>query len=60
MDFVAFHRLHELLKHGISEYIQNDQPTRAMEGTVFIITMVKLQQRFVWHVHYNFLLVGLI
>ena len=32
--------------------------TRATERNVFIITMVKLQQRFIWHVHYDFLAGG--
>ena len=33
---------------------------RATYGNVFIIAMVKLQQRFIWHVHYDFLQVDLI
>ena len=35
MDFVAFHQLHELLKHGISEYIQNDQIHQSNGGKCF-------------------------
>ena len=35
MDFVVFHRLHELLKHGISEYIQNDQICQCNRGKCF-------------------------
>ena len=30
------------------------KPARAMEGNFFIITMLKLQQKFIWHVHYVF------
>ena len=35
MDFEVFHRLHELLKHGISEYIQNDQIHQSNGGKCF-------------------------
>ena len=35
MDFEAFHQLHELLKHGISEYIQNDQIHQSNGGKCF-------------------------
>ena len=35
MDYTAFHHLHELLKNGISEYIQKDQSRRSNGGKCF-------------------------
>ena len=35
MGFVAIHQLHELLKHGISEYIQKDQIHQSNGGKCF-------------------------
>ena len=56
MDYTAFHQLHELVKNGISEYIWKDKIRCSNGGNVFIIAMVKLQRRYIWRVHYNFLL----
>ena len=35
MDYTAFHHLHEVLKNGISEYIQKDQSWHSNGGKCF-------------------------